>query len=59
MDKTLIEEVARAIQRQHSKEMFGAIQKWEKRASHERSSWRLIARTAINVINKGSKPAAK
>ena len=53
MDKKLIEDVARAIQRQHGKEMFGEILKWEKRPARERSSWRLIARAAINVISPG------
>ena len=34
MDKELIEEVARAIQRQHSKEMLGEIQKWSACGDH-------------------------
>lgn len=54
MDKKLIEDVAQAIQRQHGKEMFGEIQKWEKRPARERSSWRLVARAAINVIDPGA-----
>jgi hypothetical protein len=49
MDKELIEDIARAIQRQYGKEMLGEIQKWEKRPTHERSCWRVIARTAINL----------
>jgi hypothetical protein len=35
--------------------MLGEIQKWEKRPADERSSWRLIARAAIDVIDKGKK----
>ena len=57
MDKKLIEDVAQAIQRQHGKEMLGEIQKWEKRTPEERSSWRLVARTAINVIEGARAPA--
>ena len=50
MDKELIEEVARAMHRQHAKEMLGALQKWEKLSPDERSTWRLIARTTITLV---------
>ena len=50
MEKKMVEDVARAMHRQHSKEMLGAIQKWEKLTPHERSAWRLIARTTIALV---------
>jgi hypothetical protein len=64
MDKAFIEDIARAMHRQHSKEMFGAIQKWEKANPGERSTWRLIARTVIARIQAPAastkrKPSAK
>jgi hypothetical protein len=52
MDKDFTEDVARAMQRQHAKEMFGAIQKWEKISPEERSTWRLIARTTIEMCQQ-------
>lgn len=52
MNQELIENVARVLQRQHGKEMLGEVQKWEKRTPQERSSWRLIARTIIKVIEE-------
>lgn len=51
-DKDLVEDVARALQRQHGKEMLGEIQKWEKRPAGERSAWRSIARTVIDLVGK-------
>jgi hypothetical protein len=50
MDKELVETVARAMQRQYGKQVQGEIQKWEKRTPGERSAWRLIARTAIDLV---------
>ncbi len=50
MEKEHVEDVARSMQRQHSKEMLGAIQKWEKLSPDERSTWRLIARTTIQLV---------
>jgi hypothetical protein len=53
MDQELIETVARAIHRQHGKEMLGELRKWEERTPRERSSWRLIARAAIKLVHEG------
>lgn len=52
MDKTFIEDIARAMHRQHGKEMLGAINKWEKASPDERSTWRLIARTVIGRVQE-------
>jgi hypothetical protein len=52
MDKEFIEEVARSMHRQHAKEMLGALQKWEKLSPDERSTWRLIARTTIILVQE-------
>ena len=50
MEKDLINELARSMQRQHAKEMLGEIQKWEKLSPTERSTWRLMARSATAVV---------
>lgn len=52
MDKQLVEDIARAMHRQHGKEMLGSIQKWEKASPDERSTWRLIARSVIDRIKQ-------
>jgi hypothetical protein len=54
MDKEFIEEVARSMHRQHAKEMLGALQKWEKLSPDERSTWRLIARSTIELVQDRS-----
>jgi len=54
MEKEMIEDIAKAMQRQHAKEMLGALQKWEKLSPHERSTWRLIARTTISLVEERS-----
>jgi hypothetical protein len=54
MDKELIDEIARSIHRQHAKEMLGALQKWEKLSPDERSTWRLIARSTIALVQDRS-----
>ena len=60
MDKEFIEEVARAMHRQHAKEMLGALQKWEKLSPDERSTWRLISRSIIGLVqDRGSNPKRK
>jgi hypothetical protein len=58
MDQELIETVARAIHRQHGKGMLGEVQKWEERTPQERSSWRLIARTAIKLVHEAQTAGA-
>jgi hypothetical protein len=59
LDKELVERVASAMQRQYGKQMHGEIQKWEKRTPGERSAWRLIARTAIDLVMESkSAPAS-
>jgi hypothetical protein len=50
MDKELVDDVARLLHRQYSKEILGTLHKWEKLESAERSSWRLIARSAVTLI---------
>jgi hypothetical protein len=52
MDKELIEAMARAMQRQHAKETLGESHRWEVLDSSERSTWRLIARVGLNVIEE-------
>jgi hypothetical protein len=54
MDGDIIEAVAIAIQRQYHKETTGEILKWEKRPGGERSTWRLVARAAIQAIELAS-----
>lgn len=59
MEKDIVEDVARAMQRQHAKEMLGTILKWEKLAPRERSTWRLIARSTIALVQDRSASARK
>ena len=54
MDGDIIEAVAIAIQRQYYKETAGEILKWEKRPGGERSTWRLVARAALQAIERAS-----
>jgi hypothetical protein len=47
-----VDQIARAIHRQYSKTILGEPQKWELRTPDERSAWRLLARTTVDLVKK-------